>query len=149
MRKSVQFSKNVRTLLTQSVCRYRVIKLEKREDHEGRSPAASSTDLSLQDDGPNGGNEESSGSGGKRARLAGRLKDLRQSLKQGEQNIKQGMKNATLSGMIDDQWIVKVVEKIAEQLEQTRGDVGYLGEISVALESYRRSPSKSPWTLLQ
>lgn len=47
------------------------------------------------------------------------------------------MKRAVVGGMINDRWIAKMVGKIAAKLEQAQGDLGYSGEIPVALEPYR------------
>ena len=36
-----------------------------------------------------------------------------------------------------NRWIAKMVGKITRKLEEARGDVGYSGDIPVALEKYR------------
>ena len=77
-------------------------------------------------------------------------KNLRQGLKDGStrdsikdfardlnQSTRDGVKKAMVGSMINDRWIAKMVGKVAAKLEQAQGDVGYSGEIPVALEPYR------------
>ncbi|KAK5115625.1 hypothetical protein LTR85_009796 [Meristemomyces frigidus] len=78
------------------------------------------------------------------------VKNTRQGLKDGStreaikefardvhQQTRDGMKKAVVGGIINDRWIAKMVGKIAANLEKAQGDVGYSGEIPVALEPYR------------
>jgi hypothetical protein len=44
-----------------------------------------------------------------------------------------------VGGMANDRWIAKLVGKVMRLLETVRGDVGYSGDITVALEGYRRA----------
>ena len=77
-------------------------------------------------------------------------KNLRQGLKDGStrdsikdfardvhQSTRDSMKKAVVGSMINDRWIAKMVGKVAAKLEQAQGDVGYSGEIPVALGPYR------------
>lgn len=48
-----------------------------------------------------------------------------------------GMKKAVVGGIVNDRWIAKMVGKITKKLETAQGDVGYSGNIPVALEQYR------------
>lgn len=50
---------------------------------------------------------------------------------------KEGMKKAVVGGIVNDKWIAKMVGKICKTLETAQGDVGYSGNIPVALEEYR------------
>lgn len=60
-----------------------------------------------------------------------------------------GMKKAVVGGMVNDRWIAKMVGKITKKLETAQGDVGYSGNIPVALEHYRPAKgAKLPSKLL-
>ena len=110
----------------------RVIKMEKSEDREDSQQG---TESEAEAPAQHGHHEDS-----KRKRFAGRAKDFNQKIKEHvPQLVKQGVKKATLAGMVDDQWIAKIVGMLASQLERTQGDLGYLGEIPVALPPYRRA----------
>ncbi|KAK5124085.1 hypothetical protein LTR08_006101 [Meristemomyces frigidus] len=87
-------------------------------------------------------------------------KNLRQGLKDGStrdsikefardvhQSTRDGMKKAMVGTMINDRWIAKMVGKVAAKLEQAQGDLGYSGEIPVALGPYR-SRAELPLKLL-
>ena len=50
---------------------------------------------------------------------------------------KDSMKKAVVGGIINDKWIAKMVGKVCKMLETAQGDVGYSGNIPVALEAYR------------
>lgn len=78
------------------------------------------------------------------------MKNTRQGLKDGStreaikefardvhQQTRDGMKKAVVGGIINDRWIAKMVGKVAANLEKAQGDIGYSGEIPVALEPYR------------
>lgn len=62
------------------------------------------------------------------------LRDFGHSLSRG---MKDGMKKAVVGGIVNDQWIAKMVSKVTKKLETAQGDVGYSGSIPVALENYR------------
>lgn len=62
------------------------------------------------------------------------IKDLSKSLTKG---MKDGMKKAVVGGIVNDQWIAKLVAKVTKRLETARGDAGYSGDIPVALGPYR------------
>lgn len=62
------------------------------------------------------------------------LRDFGHSLSKG---MKDGMKKAVVGGIVNDQWIAKMVSKVTKQLETAQGDVGYSGSIPVALGPYR------------
>lgn len=52
-------------------------------------------------------------------------------------SMRDGMKKAVVGGIVNDRWIAKMVGKITKKLETAQGDVGYSGDIPVALEPYR------------
>nr|POE94510.1 hypothetical protein CFP56_16750 [Quercus suber] len=62
---------------------------------------------------------------------------IKETLSSMHQSTKDGIKRAFVGGMVNDRWIAKMVGKIATKLEGAQGDVGYSGEIPVALEFYR------------
>ena len=62
------------------------------------------------------------------------IKDFSKSLSKG---MKDGMKKAVVGGIVNDQWIAKMVGKITKKLETAQGDVGYSGNIPVGLAPYR------------
>ena len=62
------------------------------------------------------------------------IKDLSKALSKG---MKDGMKKAAVGGMVNDRWIAKLVAKVTKKLETAQGDVGYSGNIPVALGPYR------------
>lgn len=62
------------------------------------------------------------------------FKEFTKSLNQG---MKDGMKKAMVDGVINDRFIAKMVGKITKKLETVQGDVGYSGDIPVALAHYR------------
>jgi len=70
-----------------------------------------------------------------------RFKQFRQNLKQdmkdSMQDMKDSMKKAAVSGIVNDRFIAKMVGKVTKKLETIQGDVGYSGNIPVALEVYR------------
>ena len=51
--------------------------------------------------------------------------------------VKEGVKKAVVDGVVNDRWIAKMVGMITKKLELARGDVGYSGDIPVALGPYR------------
>ena len=67
--------------------------------------------------------------------VKGFTKDLTKSL---ANDIQRGIKRTTVDAVVNDRWIAKLVGKIAKNLEQMRGDVGYSGELPIALEPYRK-----------
>ena len=62
------------------------------------------------------------------------IKDLSKNLSKG---MKDGMKKAVMGGIVNDQWIAKMVAKVTKKLETAQGDIGYSGNIPVALGPYR------------
>ena len=62
------------------------------------------------------------------------FKDFAKSLNRG---MKDSMKKAVVDGIVNDRWIAKMVGKITKKLETAMGDVGYSGNIPVALATYR------------
>ncbi|KAL3419437.1 hypothetical protein PVAG01_09659 [Phlyctema vagabunda] len=62
------------------------------------------------------------------------LKDFSKAV---NKSMKDGMKKAVVGGIVNDRWIAKMVGKITKKLETAQGDVGYSGDIPVALEIYR------------
>lgn len=62
------------------------------------------------------------------------IKDFSKNLSKG---MKDGMKKAVVGGIVNDQWIAKMVAKVTKKLETAQGDLGYSGNIPVALGPYR------------
>jgi hypothetical protein len=56
--------------------------------------------------------------------------------------VKEGVKKAVVDGVVNDRWIAKMVGKVTRKMEEARGDIGYSGEIPVALEVYRNTEWK-------
>lgn len=52
-------------------------------------------------------------------------------------NIKHTIKRTTVDAMVNDRWIAKLVGKVAKQLENAMGEVGYSGDLPISLEPYR------------
>lgn len=55
-------------------------------------------------------------------------------------NMRNGMRKAghnTVNAMANDRWIAKLVGKVMRKLEKAQGDVGYSGNLPIALEFYR------------
>ena len=65
---------------------------------------------------------------------------IREFVKDIHQSTRDGMKKTLVGSMVNDRWIAKMVGKIAINLEQIQGDVGYSGEIAIPLELYRPKP---------
>lgn len=60
-------------------------------------------------------------------------------------DIRHTIKRTTVDAVVNDKWIAKLVGKVAKQLENALGDVGYSGELPIALGPYRdmaETPSK-------
>lgn len=51
--------------------------------------------------------------------------------------MKEGVKKVVVDGIVNERWIAKMVGKITRKLEPAQGEVGYTGDIPVALEVYR------------
>jgi hypothetical protein len=66
-----------------------------------------------------------------------RMKDFTHNLQNLHHGFKTSMKRVAVDGIINDRWIAKLVGKITKRLETARGDVGYSGDIPVALGPYR------------
>lgn len=62
------------------------------------------------------------------------IKDFSKNLSKG---MKDGMKKAVVGGIVNDQWIAKLVAKVTKKLETAQGDMGYSGNLPVALGPYR------------
>lgn len=62
------------------------------------------------------------------------FKEFAKSLNKG---VKDGMKKAVVDGVVNDRWIAKMVGKITKKLETAQGELGYSGDIPVALALYR------------
>jgi len=52
-------------------------------------------------------------------------------------DIRHSIKRTTVDAVVNDKWIAKLVGKVAKQLENALGDVGYSGELPIALGPYR------------
>ncbi|KAH8599564.1 hypothetical protein B0O99DRAFT_496363, partial [Bisporella sp. PMI_857] len=50
---------------------------------------------------------------------------------------KEGFKKTVVDTMDNDRWVAKLVRRVMSKLEVARGDLGYPGDIPVALEPYR------------
>lgn len=57
--------------------------------------------------------------------------------------VKDSMKKVAVDVMANDKWIAKLVGKITKKLETAMGDIGYSGNIPVALDIYRRNAEKA------
>ena len=68
------------------------------------------------------------------------FKDFTRNLNQA---TKDGMKKAVVGGIVNAQWIAKMVGKICRRLETAQGDIGYSGDIPVALDAYRPGKGES------
>lgn len=55
------------------------------------------------------------------------------------QAAKDGLKRAAIDGVINDRWLAKMVGKVIGKLEESRGNVGYSGDIPVELKVYRET----------
>lgn len=64
---------------------------------------------------------------------------FREKLKSMHHDMKDRMKRTTVNAMANDRWIAKLVGKVTKMLETAQGDVGYSGDIPVALEVYRQN----------
>jgi hypothetical protein len=53
--------------------------------------------------------------------------------------LKDGVKRTVVGGVVNDRWITKMVGKVMRRLETARGEVGYSGDLPVALEVYRNA----------
>jgi hypothetical protein len=53
--------------------------------------------------------------------------------------LKDGAKRTVVGGVVNDRWIAKMVGKVTKRLETARGEVGYSGDLPVALEVYRNA----------
>ena len=51
--------------------------------------------------------------------------------------LKDGVKRTVVGGVVNDRWIARMVGKVTKRLETARGEVGYSGDLPVALEVYR------------
>lgn len=62
------------------------------------------------------------------------VKDFTSALGKG---MKDSMKKTVVDGIVNDRWIAKIVGKVTAKLEEVVGDIGYSGDIPVALAPYR------------
>lgn len=67
------------------------------------------------------------------------LKDFGKALHIG---VKEHSKKIALDALANDKWIAKLVGKVTKQLETAMGDIGYSGDIPVALGVYRDKAEK-------
>ena len=51
--------------------------------------------------------------------------------------MREGVKKVVAEGMVHDRWIAKMVGKITKKLQTAQGEIGYSGNIPVALQPYR------------
>jgi len=57
--------------------------------------------------------------------------------------MKESFKKSVVDTVANDKWIAKLVGKLMGKLEEAKGDLGYSGDIPVALEPYRHPEWKS------
>jgi hypothetical protein len=68
------------------------------------------------------------------------MRKMDRGMKELPTNMKDGMRKAghnTVNAMANDRWIAKLVGKVMRKLEAAQGDVGYSGNIPIALDFYR------------
>jgi len=53
------------------------------------------------------------------------------------EGMREGFKRTVVDGVVNDRWVARLVGKVTKKLEVARGDVGYSGDIPVALGPYR------------
>lgn len=63
--------------------------------------------------------------------------DIKSIAKDLNTNTRDGMKKAMVGGLVNDRWIAKLVGKTAAMLKEAQGDVGYSGDVPIALAPYR------------
>jgi len=59
-------------------------------------------------------------------------------------SMKDSMKRVAVEAVANDKWIAKLVGKVMKKLEEAQGEVGYSGDIPIALEPYRKMAEKAP-----
>ena len=67
------------------------------------------------------------------------VKEFTKAMKTG---FKESVKRVAVDAVANDKWIAKMVGKVSKNLETLRGEVGYSGEIPVALGPYREHAEK-------
>lgn len=137
----------------------KLIEFEKEVEETGGDPNdenCAPVSPTVQDDAPE---EANSGTNGTEkmsfkdiAGFKATARNIRQNIKQGSIDLKQdiksiakdlntntrdGMKKAMVGGLVNDRWIAKLVGKTAAMLKEAQGDVGYSGDIPIALAPYR------------
>lgn len=127
----------------------KVVEIEKEVADDNDSDAGSETDTNGID--PNGPNADDTDSiqGIKRAstfktfgkNLSRDLKEFNTNfsanVKTANSSLRDKMKRSTINAVANDRWIAKMVGRITKKLESAQGDVGYSGELPVALGPYR------------
>jgi len=58
--------------------------------------------------------------------------------------VKDNMKRAAVDAVANDKWIAKLVGKVMKKLEEAQGEVGYSGDIPIALAPYRDAAERAP-----
>lgn len=69
-----------------------------------------------------------------------RIKDFSRKLGRA---TKDGMKKAVVGGIVNATWIAKIVGKVTKRLESVQGDIGYSGNMPVALDTYRAEKGRA------
>lgn len=67
------------------------------------------------------------------------VKGFRQLTKAIKTEVSTGMQRVAIDAAANDRWIAKLVGKVTRKLEMMQGDVGYSGDIPVALAVYREN----------
>lgn len=131
----------------------KVVEIERDMAEDNDSDAGPETDTNGTAAGvdPNGPNTDDAGSDFSIRRastfktfgknLSRDLKDFNTNLsanvKTANSSLRDKMKRSTINAVANDRWIAKMVGKITKKLESAQGDVGYSGELPVALAPYR------------
>lgn len=58
-------------------------------------------------------------------------------------DMKESMRRLAVDAAANDRWIAKLVGKVTKKLETMQGDVGYSGDLPVALDIYRQKAEKA------
>ncbi|KAF2503357.1 hypothetical protein BU16DRAFT_38121 [Lophium mytilinum] len=116
----------------------KVIEMERDfEEHDSlREIRRSESNASNSSLGIASGNEDSQKAGFKDF-----MRKMDRGMKEIPGNFQHGMRKAghnTVNAMANDRWIAKLVGKVMRKLENAQGDVGYSGNIPIALDFYRK-----------
>lgn len=76
--------------------------------------------------------------------LEGGMHGFRDFAKDTKEKLKHGLQKVTVDAMANDRWIAKLVGKVTKNLERAEGDIGYSGNLPVALKPYRDQAEPAP-----